>query len=138
MGLKLSTIMEKFPDNDHWVTLDYSKERHNFIYVLASRKTMEARTLSRILQTCDSSLEVYELCTHHLAQIGDVIELIQRFQMSPLAYSKRKELNKVAKLIFNETYEYEKYPQVKAYMKTKYDIDIEHIPKTLVREMLGI
>jgi hypothetical protein len=137
-GKKFSTAVKEYSNNDVWATLDYSKEKPGHIDLMVLYGNVEAKTLKRVLQTCDTNLEIYNLCLHHLAETADAIELIQRFQKERLTISQHKDIEEIVDKIFNENQTYEKYNQVVIYMKTKHNVNIADMPKFLVREMLGI
>jgi hypothetical protein len=137
-GKKFSTAVKEYSNNDVWVTLDYSKEKPSHIDLMVLYGNVEAKTLKRVLQTCDTNVEIYNLCSHHLAEVADVIELIQRFQKERLTISQHKDIEDIVDKIFNENQTYEKYNQVVTYMKTKHKVDVTDMPKFLIREILGL
>jgi hypothetical protein len=123
----------KQPDNPLWVTLDYSKEDIIIPMLLATYEVMDSEILAQVLRTCKTNFPLPTLCELEIAQIGDILEVIHRFQRSPLGINGNDNVNTTIDIIFNQ-----KYSQTQDYMKTEYNFDIGNVSKETVKEILGL
>jgi hypothetical protein len=142
MTLQDTVINSSHPNNKLWEKLNYNFQANQVIMVdILNSGKASPRTAARMLETSDLTIEYLKVCWHNLVQVEDIITAIQRFKNETLNPSQKTVYNRVVEVLFgieNDSWSYNKRPEFTEYLKTNYDINIENMPKELIKQMLQI
>jgi hypothetical protein len=122
------------PDN-LWEVLDYSLEDDYSISEIIANQAVTSKIIQQILQTANISYAIFDVCTHPLAQVKDIVDVLHRIN-NPSAKLNEDDIEIHDAIVYNAIYT--KRAQLNTYMQEVYNLDTKDITTKQLQEILNI
>jgi predicted DNA-binding protein YlxM (UPF0122 family) len=127
-------------NNDHlntnlWEVLDYSLEDDYSVSEILSDEAVTPKAIQRIIQTGNIGYTMFEACSHDLAQIKDIIDVLYKMD-NPNINPSEDEIDIFVSIVHNMLYT--KREQLNAYMQEAHNFDIKDMTATQIQEILNL
>jgi hypothetical protein len=120
-------------NNTYWETVDYSQLKEMKVLEILTYKDISAKTVQQIIQTGKINFNIYMACQHELAQIEDILNLINRINEKHPDFTNKSTYNEIINYLFKT-----KRKNLNEYVKETYNVEVTSYTAVQIQEMLNL